>query len=82
MVSLLLAITTDVDALHDDKSAMSALMAASSNGSTLIVSHLLAAGAKVNCATLTALMRASDCSRLPLIAPERPRLLLMASDGF
>ena len=48
MTALLLAITTDVDAIHDDKSAMSALMAAASNGSMPIVTHLLGAGAKVS----------------------------------
>ena len=41
MVSLLLALTTDVDVLHADKSAMSALMAAASNGSTSIVDRVL-----------------------------------------
>ena len=48
MVSLLLAITSDVDAIHGDKSAMSALMAAASNGSTPIVQKVLDAGAQVN----------------------------------
>lgn len=36
-----------VDAIHSDKSAMSALMAAASNGSTAIVDLVLKAGAKV-----------------------------------
>jgi len=70
MVSLLLAITTDVDALHDDKSAMSALMAAASNGSTLIVSHVLQAGAKVNLRNsdgVTALMHAAVLSHLDVV---------------
>ena len=65
MSALLLAITTEVDAIHTDKSAMSALMAASSNGSTAIVTHILAAGANVNMRNsdgVTALMHASVLS--------------------
>ena len=70
MVSLLLAITTDVDALHDDKSAMSALMAAASNGSSLIVDHILKAGANVNLRNsdgVTALMHAAVLSHLDVV---------------
>ena len=37
-----------VDALHHDKSAMTALMAASSNGSLTVLHIILEAGAKVN----------------------------------
>ena len=43
MVALLLAITVKVDDLHHDKSAMSALMAAASNGSIPIVQQILEA---------------------------------------
>ena len=46
-VSLLLAITNDIDAIHADKSAMSALMAAASNGSVAIVQKVLDAASKL-----------------------------------
>ena len=51
-----------VDALHHDKSAMTALMAASSNGSLSVLHIILEAGAKVNQRNsdgVTALMHAS-----------------------
>ena len=51
-----------VDALHHDKSAMTALMAASSNGSLTVLHIILEAGAKVNQRNsdgVTALMHAS-----------------------
>ena len=59
---LLLAITEHVDALHADKSAMTALMAAASNGSIPIVQAILDAGADVNKRNsdgVTALMHAA-----------------------
>ena len=58
----LLAVTADVDAVHDDKSAMTALMAAASNGSVPLVERLLRAGAAVdgrNSDGVTALMHAA-----------------------
>lgn len=70
MVSLLLAITTEVDAIHSDKSAMSALMAAASNGSTAIVQRVLDAGAKVNMRNsdgVTALMHSAVLSHVEVV---------------
>jgi len=51
-----------VDALHEDKSAMSALMAAASNGSLPLLETLLAFGANINLRNsdgVTALMHAA-----------------------
>ena len=70
MVRLLLAITTEVDAIHTDKSAMSALMAAASNGSTAIVQQVLDAGAKVNLRNsdgVTALMHSAVLSHMEVV---------------
>ena len=53
MTSLLLAITTDVDAIHADKSAMSALMAAASNGSWQSSSRSSTRAVRSTCATRT-----------------------------
>ena len=50
MVDVLIGMSPDVDALHDDKSAMTALMAAASNGSMPIIDKLIAAGADVDAA--------------------------------
>jgi ankyrin repeat protein len=84
MVSLLLAITTDVDALHDDKSAMSALMAAASNGSSLIVDHILKAGANVNLRNsdgVTALMHSAVLSHLDVVVQLLERRTLGADEA-
>merc|ERR1719316_1672604 len=62
MVDLLISLSTDVDDLHPDKSAMTALMAAASNGSLAIIDKLLAGGAQVNKRNsdgVTALMHAA-----------------------
>lgn len=70
MVSLLLALTSDVDAIHTDKSAMTALMAAASNGTTSIVATILAAGAQVNARNsdgVTALMHAAVLSHVDVV---------------
>ena len=62
MVALLISLSSDVDDLHADKSAMTALMAAASNGSLAIIDKLLAGGAQVNKRNsdgVTALMHAA-----------------------
>ena len=45
---LLISLSSDVDALHPDKSAMTALMAAASNGSLAIIDRLLEGGAQAS----------------------------------
>jgi len=70
MVALLLAITVKVDDLHHDKSAMSALMAAASNGSIPIVQQILEAGAVINLRNtdgVTALMHAAVLSHVDVV---------------
>lgn len=88
MVSLLLALTTNVDELHHDKSAMSALMAAASNGSIAIVDRVLEAGAAVNLRNsdgVTALMHAAVLGHVDVVTQLLERgadLAATDNDGF